>query len=104
MVSSITKLVLIGGGLAIAAGAAYFIYQNLSSDTLSGQIARSRLGLDEPPKVGTDRLIDIIEDVYKNSTGGPINLRSIINNRTSNAGFVYDLSREEEKYEPWALR
>src|SRR5215211_2795609 len=49
MVSSITKLVLIGAGLAIAAGLAYFTYQNLSSDTLSGQLARSRLGIDKAP-------------------------------------------------------
>jgi hypothetical protein len=51
MVSSITKLVLIGVGLAIATGAAYFMYENLQSDTLSGQLARSRLGIDKPPPV-----------------------------------------------------
>jgi len=43
--------VLIGVGLAIATGAAYFMYQNLQSDTLSGQLARSRLGIDKPPPV-----------------------------------------------------
>jgi hypothetical protein len=104
MVSSVAKIVLIGAGLAIAAGLAYVQYQFQAGESPSSQLARSRLGQDKTPKVGTDRLIDIIEDVYKNSTGGPIDLRSIINNRTSNAGFIYDLSREEEKYEPWALR
>jgi hypothetical protein len=49
MVSSITKLVLIGAGLAIAAGLAYFTYQYTISDTLGGQLARCRLGLDELP-------------------------------------------------------
>ena len=51
MVSSITKLVLIGAGLAIAAGVSYFTYQNHTSDTLSGQLARSRFGLDETPPI-----------------------------------------------------
>jgi len=44
-------IIIIGAGLAIAAGAAYFMYQNLSSDTLSGQLAHSRLGIDKLPSV-----------------------------------------------------
>jgi hypothetical protein len=106
MVSSITKLLLIGAGLAIAAGLAYFTYQNLSSDTLSGQLARSRLGLDELPPT--------LSLLYYNTTGQhrsptastvkdptPYNMSSYYA-----AYYLWnDLSSEEERYEqPWALR
>jgi hypothetical protein len=117
MISSVTKLVLIGAGLAIAAGVAYFIYQNLSSDTLSGQLARSRLGLDkappavnllrnqseyakplsEQPKSDFEKWVD--ELVY-NTTGKP-------RPGSVNAAYYYysNLADEEEKYkQPWALR
>ena len=83
MVSSITKLVLIGGGLAIAAGLAYFTYQYMSSDTLGGQLARSRFGLDEMPPIRSllnkeadpskplsqqpkDRLNQLVDEIMKN--------------------------------------
>ena len=118
MVSSITKLVLIGGGLAIAAGLAYFTYQYMSSDTLGGQLARSRFGLDKPPPLASlrnpqadpgkplsqqpeDWLKNFLEEQFYNATGKPLNLT-----RYSNAAFYHHdlLSQEEEKYEPWALR
>jgi|ERR671914_14230 hypothetical protein len=118
MVSSITKLVLIGAGLAIAAGLAYFTYQYTFSDTLGGQLARSRLGIDKPPPLSTllneradpskptsqqpkSRVQEFIEELYYNTTGERLNLTST----HSNAAFYHhDLSIEEEKYEePLAL-
>jgi hypothetical protein len=99
MVFSITKLVLIGGGLAIAAGLAYFTYQYMSSDTLGGQLARSRIGLDKPPLTGQEPIKGIIEDAWKNVTGEPLDLP--IPTRRANAALYI----EEERYEhPWALR
>ena len=126
MVSSITKLVLIGGGLAIAAGLAYFTYQYMSSDTLGGQLARSRFGLDEMPPIRSllnkeadpskplsqqpkddlNRLVDEIDKLFRNSTYAVEQQRKFIENNftRSNAGFLYNsLAAEEEKYEPWAL-
>jgi hypothetical protein len=102
MVSSITKLVLIGAGIAIAAGLVYIQYQFQTGDSPLSQQARARLGLDKPPKSGRDQLLDIIEDVW-NKSGDPINIP-----RSANAVFYshhdLSLSREEERYEPWALR
>src|SRR5215212_1152833 len=85
MVSSITKLVLIGAGLAIAAGLAYFTYQYTTSETLGGQLARSRLGLDKPPPIDSllnkeadpskplsqqpkDKLHQLVDDIFANFT------------------------------------
>ncbi len=117
MVSTRT-LIIIGAGLAIAAGLVYFTYQNLSSDTLSGQLARSRLGLDKSPPLSAllnervdyskptsqqpkNRVQEFIEELYYNTTGKRLNLTST----QSNAAFYHhDLSIEEEKHkEPWAL-
>ena len=98
MVSSITKLMLIGVGLAIAAGVSYLMYQNYTSDTLSGQLARSRLGQDNLPPISSlinkegdfgkplreqpkDWLQNFLEELYFNATGKPLNLTS------SNAAF-----------------
>lgn len=92
MVSSITKIVLIGAGLAIAAGLVYIQYQFQTGQSHESQIARARLGQGEAPKVGRERLIDILDDIWKNSTGPPVSIRDILNNRTrtSNAGFLYN--------------
>src|SRR5215216_6514811 len=104
MVFSITKLVLIGGGLAIAAGLAYFTYQYTSSDTLGGQLGRSRFGLDEPPPIRSllnkeadpskplsqqpkdnlNRLVDEIDKLFTNSTYAREQQRAFFNNQFSN--------------------
>ncbi|HKG31473.1 MAG TPA: hypothetical protein VKA91_09385 [Nitrososphaeraceae archaeon] len=85
MVSSVTKLVVIGAGLALAVGIGYIVHQNLSADTLSGQLARSRLGLDKPPPLGSivserseygrptsqqpkDRLHELVDEIIQNAT------------------------------------
>ena len=111
MVSSITKIVLIGAGIAIAVGLVYIQYQFQTGQSHESQIARARLGQGEAPKVGRERLLDTLDEIMKDfnrtSTGPPTrSIRDILNltNRTSNAGFLYDLAREEQKYEPWALR
>jgi hypothetical protein len=124
MVSSITKLVLIGAGLAIAAGLAYFTYQYTSSETLGGQLARSRFGLDEPPPIRSlynkeadpskplsqqpqdpaNRLVNEIDRLFRNSTYAIEQQRRFIEENftktRSNAGFLYNssnLSLEEEQ-------
>jgi hypothetical protein len=107
MVSSITKLVLIGAGIAIAVGLVYIQYQFQTGQSHESQIARARLGQGEAPKVGRERLIDTLDEILKkyNSTGPPISIRDILNNNTrANAVAYYDLAAEEQKYEPWALR
>ena len=148
MVSSITKLVLIGAGLAIAAGLAYFTYQYTSSDTLGGQLARSRLGLDEDVPLRSvlnkeadpskplsqqpkDKLHELVDKIIANITGSgssnrdkyidgvlqlpPINITTkptTTPTSRANATFIQqqqqqqhsNLSAEEERYEPWALR
>jgi hypothetical protein len=109
--------------LAIATGAAYFTYQNLQSDTLSGQLARSRLGVDKQPPILNlyqkeadyskplsqqykSRLERFLDELYYNATGqhrSPT-ASTVKNpdpyNRTSYAAYYYYnkmLSQEEEK-------
>jgi hypothetical protein len=113
MVSTRT-IIIVGAGLAIAAGLAYFTYQYMSSDTLGGQLARSRLGIDKPPPLDAllnpqadpskplsqqpkDWLKNFLEEQFYNATGKRLNLT-----RSANAAFYHDMSIEEEKYEPWA--
>lgn len=67
------------------------MHQNLSSDTLSGQLARSRLGVDKLPPVSNllnketefgkpasqqskDWLANFLEEQFYNATGKPLNL------------------------------
>ena len=112
MVSSITKIVLIGAGLAIAAGLVYIQYQFQTGQSHESQIARARLGQGEAPKVGRERLLDTLDEIMRDfnrtGTGPPTrSIRDILNitDRTANAVAYYDdLAREEQKYEPWALR
>ncbi len=125
-------IIIIGAGLAVVAGLAYFTYQYTMSDTLGGQLARSRLGLDKLPPPRSlvnpnadlskplsqqpkDPFMEFIEKAYENVTnwtpppGGYGNFLlpkiQIPTSHTANAAMLYrDLSAEEEKYEPWALR
>jgi hypothetical protein len=94
-------IIIIGAGIAIAAGLAYVQYQFMSGNTPSSQLARSRIGLDKTPRTGVDRLIGIIEDLHYNQTAERIDLTP-----RSNAAYYYsrNLAAEEEQYEPWALR
>ena len=52
MASSVNRLILIGAAVAIVGIASYFIYINLTENSPSGQLARSRLGLDTRPGAG----------------------------------------------------
>src|SRR5215208_927138 len=86
MVSSITKLVLIGVGLAVVAGLAFIQYQYTTSDTLGGQLSRSRFGLDEDVPLRSvlnkeadpskplsqqpkDKLHELVDKIIANITG-----------------------------------
>jgi hypothetical protein len=99
MVSTKT-LIIIGAGIAIAAGLAYVQYQFMSQDTHGSQLARSRLGLDKAPRTGVDRLLGEVEELLYNKTGERVDLTP-----RSNAAYYYsrNLAAEEEQYEPWAL-
>jgi hypothetical protein len=44
-----TRTIIIGARLAIAGIAAYFIFPNHTSESISGQLARVRLGQTKPP-------------------------------------------------------
>jgi hypothetical protein len=92
---STRTIILIGAGLAIAAGLVYIQYQFQTGDSPLSQQARARLGLDKPPQSGRDQLLDIIEDTW-NKSGSPLNIPRSANYA---AFYSHDLSREEEKYE-----
>jgi hypothetical protein len=97
---SIRTIIIAGAGLAIVAGLAYFTYQYMSSDTLGGQLARSRLGIDKPPPLDAllnpqadpskplsqqpkDWLKNFLEEQFYNATGKPLNLT-----RSANVPFI----------------
>jgi hypothetical protein len=70
MSSSTNLLIFICAAVAIVGVAGYFIYINLSENTPSGQLARSRLGLDTYP--GIDLLKDPKVRDYKSSPDAPV--------------------------------
>jgi hypothetical protein len=73
MASSVNRLILIGAAVAIVGVAGYFIYINLTENSPSGQLARSRLGLDTRP--GASILQDPRVSNYKTDPhlGGYVN-------------------------------
>jgi hypothetical protein len=70
MSSSTDLLIFICAAVAIVGVAGYFVYTNLSENTPSGQLARSRLGLDKYP--GIDLLKDPKVRDYKSSSDAPV--------------------------------
>ena len=128
MVSTRTLLI-IGFGIAVAAGLTYIQYQYTTADTLGGQLARSRLGIDEFPPIRSlvnqeadpskplseqrkDRVNQLVDEIIENMSratgppppGGYFVLPKVQTSTSrANAAFYHDLSIEEEKYEPWAL-
>ena len=127
MVSTRT-IIIVGAGLAIAASLAYFTYQYTTSDTLGGQLARSRLGLDETPPLRSllnkeadpgkplsqqkkDPLNRLVDEIIANITGsksqdkyidGVLQLPNVTipTSRSNAAYYAQDLSQEEEQYDP----
>jgi hypothetical protein len=51
MASSANRLILIGIGIAALGVVGYYTYNILTEDSPSGQLARSRLGLDNYPGI-----------------------------------------------------
>jgi hypothetical protein len=78
MASSVNRFILIGAAVSIVGVAGYFIYINLTEDSPSGQLARSRIGLEKSPGAGI--LQDPSVRKYKPSelAGGYRNRSSIL--------------------------
>jgi hypothetical protein len=58
--SSANLLIFIGAAVVIVGIAGYFIYINLSENSPSGQLARSRLGLDKYPGIDLLRILKYV--------------------------------------------